>query len=954
MADECRGQISLTIDDAHTRAVLSITPNPKGGPVSTAKILMTLRERGILSVVNPAVVEKAVQTFSARPHEPLAVTIAQGKSPVSTTPAQVRWEDHPIPDHLAQTARDLFKQPTAEETAGMKRGDVVTTGYVAGRTQLAVLVKSGPGQEGLSLFGEPIPAPEPHYPEITFGQGLAREDNKLCALTEGFYRRGENWVELIPYRAKLFSLEATPDGSDCLLSYDPGSGEQPLVSVDRILERAEELGFKKEDLIDRNLILRRLRAAAEGKKPLTGLSLCRPRDAFVSIAVSADKLFATLTLHKGRGNGKPLKLNEIAGLIKNSGITQIDTARLRERILAFYNDPAAREFADPEFARGTLPGPGVDGSLEWELGWLDQKKKDALLERFAAVRGLEKTLPSLNAFPLAQVRELAMVIPEQKIALVNPPAPGKDGLDVFGKKIEGSQGKPVSVTTYENIKQFGLYLVSEIRGILEYGQDGEEHRFRIRPHQDAECLVELTQDRMRAFLTILPSRGAGAPLVEEAAAFALKEAGVTFGINHSAVRDAVSLGRRGKAVTGLLAAEGRPPVHAEGARFVVKVAREKKKPVRIRQDGRADFKTAEDIPIVKTGELVAEITPPLHAPQDGYDVTGAVLPARTQTHTTIPKTINVKPVHAPGGGIRLFAEVDGEFFMTADNAGVRRLHVIDGDVDLSTGHVRFPGSVAIAGSVQTGFSVVSGGDVTIKGMVEEALVSADGSIRIDQGVKGKAKAVLRAKGDIHCLFAENATLLAVGDVVIDRSTLSSTVKCNGALTVGRTKGTLMGGVTKARKGMTLINLGAVSEVKTEVSFGQDYILMEQIEKTEQEVESLSKETKEIDGRMTALKRSGGPVQDKLTALREEKVSLLKKIETHKVRLFHMRERCEEHYPAEIVIRGTVFPGVIIESHGRILTVKQEKSGVRYRFNPAAAVIEELYLSRSKGKAGRSA
>jgi hypothetical protein len=49
-------------------------------------------------------------------------------------------------------------------------------------------------------------------------------------------------------------------------------------------------------------------------------------------------------------------------------------------------------------------------------------------------------------------------------------------------------------------------------------------------------------------------------------------------------------------------------------------------------------------------------------------------------------------------------------------------------------------------------------------------------------------------------------------------------------------------------------------------------------------------------------------------------------------LFSLRESFERHFESEIVVRGTVYPGVVLESHGRTLEVAAEKQHVRFRFD----------------------
>ncbi len=381
-----------------------------------------------------------------------------------------------------------------------------------------------------------------------------------------------------------------------------------------------------------------------------------------------------------------------------------------------------------------------------------------------------------------------------------------------------------------------------------------------------------------------------------------------------------------------------------------KVTRQSDKHVRILADGRADYKSVSNIPIVHVDDLVAEIIPPRTHAENGFDVYGKPLIARLTAESELPQLVNVRQAPGPAGLINLYAEKEGEFVVTPTAAGVRQLHIIAGDVGLETGNIDFPGSVLVDGSVREGFRVFSKGNVTVNDLVEEAVISAEGDVVIHQGVKGRKQAVVRTRAGIACLFAENALLLAVGNVRLERSALNCTIKCNGRLDIGRTKGTLMGGTARAREGMTLINLGSVGEAKTTVSFGQDYILGDRIEHEEQEIQKHKARIHEIDRLMPNMSRVKAEDAAKLQALREEKLRLLKAVDEHNVVLFNMREKFEEHTPSAVVIRGTVYPGVTIESHGRHLPVRVETTSVEYRFDPKTGTILEkpiIYPSRRR-------
>jgi uncharacterized protein (DUF342 family) len=239
--------------------------------------------------------------------------------------------------------------------------------------------------------------------------------------------------------------------------------------------------------------------------------------------------------------------------------------------------------------------------------------------------------------------------------------------------------------------------------------------------------------------------------------------------------------------------------------------------------------------------------------------------------------------------------------------------------------------------------------------VEASLLSADGSITVGQGIKGEGKAVLRSKRDIEAVFAEQAVLLAIGDVHLRGPCVRCQVKCNGKLRLDTEKGTLVAGEVRASGGVEAQNIGSVSGVRTVVSFGQDYLVKDQIEREEREVAALTKRVAELDAEMFVLEKraavtgaaaAASPVPSSSSAAlgraRAQKVQALKLIEQRKMRLIMLHDKYDEHVQSEVVVRGTLYPGAILESHGRRYETRTEKKKISLHFDPVQGrIVEKL-------------
>jgi uncharacterized protein (DUF342 family) len=284
---------------------------------------------------------------------------------------------------------------------------------------------------------------------------------------------------------------------------------------------------------------------------------------------------------------------------------------------------------------------------------------------------------------------------------------------------------------------------------------------------------------------------------------------------------------------------------------------------------------------------------------------------------------------------------------------------------MSTGNVNFPGIVHVTGSIRSGFTVVAEGVLEVGEGVEGALLSSGGTITVVEGIKGEGKAILRARKDIESAFAEQAVLLAIGDVHLRGACVRCQIKCNGRLLLDSEKGSLVGGEVRASRGVVVQNIGSPGGTHTIVSFGQDFLVRDRIEREEQEVVNLTKKIADLDASMLALQKkvrqavgvgagaqgppaappgAAGPRRDAemLERARAQKLTFMKVMEQRKLRLIGLRDKFDEHVPSEVMVRGTLYPGAVLECHGRRYEAKTEKKMITLRFDPTQGrIVEKL-------------
>ncbi|MGA2973813.1 MAG: flagellar assembly protein A [Spirochaetia bacterium] len=989
-----KGDLKLEIDEQGIEVRITITPDDNGADISPETIQAMLAEKKVRAGIDANAVDAAFRTLARKKTDPVSFIAASGTPPQPGAPESVDFEQLPIPERLAAVARSILdaaprprgfrmreervkvekkvlKKPALPflparemiETVVEKRvvreevkidPAVTGTGFAIQGSLVARVRPGKQGKEGRSVFGRLVPAPRPAQAGFLFCDGLTRAGAEVKADVTGFLRRGAHWSDVVPFRDHSMEVTASRDGLSCLFSFMPGDPAAPAPDPAEILARAGKLGFNAQSLLPEAEIASMLRQAVARAAPIARAFLTPLVHGAAVVTVSPDKLKAVLFLRKGRGGGKHLLPAAVSEAIRASKVKGFNPETVRRDLLAFFAGKNA-ELSDYVLVTGRPPKQGKESKIEWRALFLPAEEAAAIRATANANAEGLKSIASLSAFPLARVEAVARVKPDAEVLRITGGAGAEPGVNVFGAAIPPGKGSGADVRLFEGVALRKDVVVATEPGILEKGSDGATILLRVRPHKDAEMRVNVSPDRMKATLSFSPAEGDGTRISVDDARARIRQAGVLKGIKEEKLLAALDSMVRGEPLIDCLIAEGRPPALDIKKRVVFNVHIATGKAVTLRKDGRADFRAQDRITRVNKGELIATVRPRDAASEDGWDVTGAAVTLPTQAQESLQAGRGVREQVQADGSILYTAEAAGELAQDGTVLSVMDMHPIEGDVGMATGNIKFPGNVKISGSVRSGFTVVAAGILEVGEGVEAALLSADGSIIVGLGIKGEGKAILRSKRDILSAFAEQAVLLSIGDVHLRGPCVRCQVKCNGRVLLDSEKGTLVGGEVRASRGAEVQNIGSPGGIRTVVSFGQDFLVKDQIEREEREVAALIKRVADLDAEMFVLERraaetvaaAGAAAGQSQAAVmlgraRAQKVQAMKLIEQRKLRLITLHDRYDEHVPSEIAVRGTVYPGVVLESHGRRWETRTEKKMITLHFDPTQGrIVEKL-------------
>lgn len=334
---------------------------------------------------------------------------------------------------------------------------------------------------------------------------------------------------------------------------------------------------------------------------------------------------------------------------------------------------------------------------------------------------------------------------------------------------------------------------------------------------------------------------------------------------------------------------------------------------KIKEDGSVDYSSVNLLVGVAKDSKICTYHKAVEG-KEGYLVDGTVLS---------PKRVADLPV-LKGRGFRYdeetgeyFSEIDGKLdFKDTYEIIISNTHHIKGDVTQLNPRIEFNGDIEIDGNVENGAIIRSTRTITISGVVEAAEIYAGGDIVLKRGIQGSNKAKIVCNGTVYADFIEHTVVKAKKDVKAN-TILNSEISADGEIVLTGKRGTLVGGYSHGRKGITCVNLGNSVEVKTVAHVGletRDYLKNQEVKKKDA---MLRERLKAILDRMSNIMAERG-----IRQLKKEEILELSKLNSEKKELMHDLENnkrdeeiinviVEESRDAKIRVEEHVYKGVII-------------------------------------------
>ena len=361
--------------------------------------------------------------------------------------------------------------------------------------------------------------------------------------------------------------------------------------------------------------------------------------------------------------------------------------------------------------------------------------------------------------------------------------------------------------------------------------------------KDAEIIMRLSKNKVRAWIFIIPPRNGGNEISEKQINDFLETNNVVYGIDKFMIK---KIKQKKLYFKMIEIAKGTDPVNGSNGK-VEELFSRKSNVVDIKEDehGNVDYKSMNIIKSIHKGDVIANIILPTPA-TTGIGVDGHVARGVDGVYPKVPVGRNTRITE---DRTKLISEIDGEIFFENDKFNVRNVLVIKRNIDSSIGNIDFAGDIDIYGNVREGFTVCAEGDIRIMGHAEGAVIKSGGNISISNGITGGTSGKLEAKGNIKCKFIERCFVIAGGYVEADQILLS-TVSGDTYVKASGENGKIVGGAIYAGESISAKHIGneSNSSAVTKINVGKTYTMIN-------EEINLTEKLKEIDENIKKLNQN---------------------------------------------------------------------------------------------------
>lgn len=471
--------------------------------------------------------------------------------------------------------------------------------------------------------------------------------------------------------------------------------------------------------------------------------------------------------------------------------------------------------------------------------------------------------------------------------------------------------KGLDVSVYED-EHLNWQQMREIRvGMEEKRKKLLEERKHPEKTENAEIYKDfsllVSADKMEAFILVAEK---GTRIRKDRLLQSLEEKGVKTGIDYATLERLEKQGTDSNMV--ILATGRRPQTGADGWYEFFFDINMKKEP-KLLEDGSVDYQNIKWFELVRKGDVVAKY----HEPEPGspgLNILGDEVPAKKGREL---RQLTCKGVTLEPDKKTYIASMDGKIEYKEGGLEVTNILVQD-SVTQATGNVEFNGSVYVRGEVGDGAIIRAEKDILVDGFVEGAVLEAGGDIILRKGNNGDGRGRLKANGSIMGRFFERANVKA-GKHINANYCLNSELWADGRIEIAGKNGSPTGGSAYAAQGINAFNIGNAAGIRTGISVGGEDPFLAEMNSLEEKFRSAQRELYLLKNAYADFRRKYAPEvrNSNPIYLKIEDSIYAKELEIDKLykRQEELQKERDKAAQVKIVIRGSLYPGVLVNING---------------------------------------
>jgi len=442
--------------------------------------------------------------------------------------------------------------------------------------------------------------------------------------------------------------------------------------------------------------------------------------------------------------------------------------------------------------------------------------------------------------------------------------------------------------------------------------------------KDEAVSFEVTKDRLECRASFSSPEFGGNYFSAEQLIAEMKKFGINHGVVDSTVNELAELQGEKSYTQPHVVAQGTPPVNGIDGELVYlfEMDSENSHP-KILADGSVDYKQVDYFTSVKENTVLATRSEAGEG-EPGKDVFGQ--PITQKPGRGASKFVRAKGVNISDDELRLTAAISGQIVINGKTISITPVLDVKGDVGYETGNIKFDGSVNVKGAVITGFSIEAAGNIEIKGIVEAASLKSGGSINLYGGVQGRFKGRVVADGDVFMKFAQNARIIAGGNVV-SNSLLHCDTECKGSILLEGDNCFIAGGTATAGIEIRAKTIGSYMGTRTDLKVISDPKISDHYDDLKRDYDELRAKYNKVNDDYERIVKTGD-----VTKLDTKHKSLLLQLINHRNSIKTQALAMEKEL-SELL-------GSIRKTKGRIIAEKVVYHGVSVTVSNATMMLND--------------